>query len=133
MNGNHYRCVVSGFCLPQTITNGEAMLSVRILTGIQNNDAGKNGDNKTLTLDISPNPAVSELRLSYFLPGDGHVRLEIRSVTGEIMEVLFDSNDTKGSHKLTTVLDLDPGLYLITLTLQTMTEMNTTIKKLILQ
>ena len=133
MNGNHYRCVVSGFCPPQAITNGEAMLSVRILTGIQNNDINKNDNNKTLTLDISPNPAISDLTLSYFLHADGHVRLEIRSITGEIMEVLFDSNDTKGSHKLTTVLDLDPGLYLITLTLQTMTDMNMTIKKLILQ
>lgn len=132
MNGGHYRCVVSGFCPTQAITDGEAMLSVRIMTGIKNNVPNNNSDSKTLNLDINPNPAVSALTISYFLPADGHVELEIRNIVGERIEELLNDYETMGSHNLRTTPQFNPGVYLVTMTFQTMTEENIKAKKFIL-
>lgn len=133
MNGNHYRCVVNGFCPPQAITDGEAMLSVRTVTGTEIRNPQEDGDYKTVILNVNPNPVTSETTLSYFLPANGHLTLEIRNLVGEIMEVLFNGNETRGFHKLKTTLNMNRGLYIVTLALQTTTEGNTTAKKIILQ
>ena len=132
MNGNHYRCVVSGFCPPQAITDGEAMLSVRTITGTENQSTNENDDTKTLLLNINPNPAVSVLTISYFLPAGGYVKLEIRNIVGEKIEELVNDYETMGSHNLITTPQFNPGVYLVTLTLQTMTEENIKAKKFIL-
>ena len=133
MNGYHYRCVVNGFCPPQAITDGEAMLSIRIVTGTESKDPHEDGDYKTLILNVNPNPVISETTLTYFLPVDGHIALEIRNIIGEKIKTLFDGNETRGSHKLRTTLQLNPGFYIVTLALQTMTKENITAKKIILQ
>jgi hypothetical protein len=102
------------------------------MTGIKNNVPNNNSDSKTLNLDINPNPAVSALTISYFLPADGHVELEIRNIVGERIEELLNDYETMGSHNLRTTPQFNPGVYLVTMTFQTMTEENIKAKKFIL-
>ena len=132
MNGTHYRCIVSGFCQPQAITDGDAMLSVRTVTGMENKGTNENDDNKILILNVNPNPAVSALTISYFLPAGGHIVLEIRNIVGEKIKELFNDYEMTGSHNLKIFPELNPGVYLVTLTLQTLTEENIKVKKFIL-
>ena len=100
MNGTHYRCIVSGFCQPQAITDGDAMLSVRTVTGMENKGTNENDDNKILILNVNPNPAVSALTISYSLPAGGHIVPEIRNIVGEKIKELFNDYEMTGSHNL---------------------------------
>jgi hypothetical protein len=133
MNGYHYRCIMSGLCPPQAITDGEAMLSLRIVTGIENKDKNESGDPKILILSVNPNPVTPVTRLNYFLPTEGHFSLEIRNIVGDKIKVLFDGNETRGWHQMNPDLDMNSGIYIVTLALHTLTELNTIAKKIIVQ
>jgi len=130
MNGNHYRCIISGFCPPEAISDGEASLSVSPVSRINNDGRDAKGDQMTLRMSIHPNPVRFETTLSYFLPDEGNVRIEIWNIYGKKMDVLFSGNQKGGTHELRTTLHLNPGLYVATLLLQTGTDGAVTTEKI---
>jgi hypothetical protein len=131
MDGNRYRCMVSGFCPPVVISNGDAMLSVSNLTGIESTSHGENGSDNSFSLDISPNPATISTTLTYFLPDDGRVLLELFNIYGKKVDVIFNGNETRGPHKKRIPVQINTGLYTISLSFQTGTKGYTASEKLI--
>lgn len=65
---------------------------------------------------VFPNPASSEMTLSYELQAEGWVQLELKNEEGRLVEVLEESNKTKGTHQLTIdVSGLRNGVYYISI------------------
>ncbi len=133
MNGNQYRCIVGGLCPPQVVSDGNARLYVTDITGTGDNDPGKNGNKQNLSMDVFPNPVVSEFNIRYFLPETGHAVLEISDLCGRRMEVLSIGDETAGTHLTAKKVDMHPGLYLLTLTLQNIKGTTAITKKIMLQ
>jgi hypothetical protein len=133
MDGNHYRCIISGFCPPEAISDGEASLSVSTVSGTKNDDQDAKGDQMTLSLSIHPNPVRFETTLSYFLPDEGNVRIEIWNIYGKKMDILFSGIQKGGTHELRTTLHLNPGLYVATLLYQTGTDGTITAEKILIK
>jgi hypothetical protein len=79
---------------------------VRRLTGLAPNglyridaaDAGALAADAATTIDAAPNPFSDQLRITYTLPVDEPVRLEIYSVEGVSIQVLTDEQQHAGEH-----------------------------------
>ncbi len=84
-------------------------------------------------MDVFPNPVVSEFNIRYFLPETGHAVLEISDLCGRRMEVLSIGDETAGTHLTAKKVDMHPGLYLLTLTLQNIKGTTAITKKIMLQ
>jgi hypothetical protein len=97
MDGNKYRCVVTGFCEPPAVTDGLATLSVVSVTGIGlfgHDDAGNR-----LALSASPNPFEGMvIRIKYSLPLDGIVSFEIVDMRDEIVATIADHDEIAGDY-----------------------------------
>ena len=107
MNGLQYRCIVSGICDPPGTTDGNAFLSVTNQTGISDEDSLLKLSNESLIILAYPNPCQGSAKISYYIPIDGRVIVEIRSMMGKSIEILSDHNVTKGDFNLF----LDSGKY----------------------
>ena len=129
MNGFRYRCIVSGLCPPAVTSNGNATLLVSNLTGT---DPEKTIQTAHLSLNIFPNPIVSESTLKYFIPNDGQVGIEILNLFGARVNQIANNWEIAGTHEIKCRVNLDPGIYYIVLTLQSNTGFIRLAKKIIL-
>lgn len=129
MNGFRYRCIVSGLCPPAVTSNGNATLFVSNLTGT---DPEKTIQTAHLSLNIFPNPIVSESTLQYYIPNDGQVGIEILNLFGARVNQIANNWETAGTHEVKCRVNLDPGLYYIVLTIQSNTGLIRLAKKIIL-
>ena len=65
---------------------------------------------------VFPNPASSEMTLSYELKAEGLVKLELKNEEGRLVEVLGESNKAAGTHQLIIdVSGLRNGVYYISI------------------
>ncbi len=77
MNGNRYRCKVSGFCPPAVVTDGEATLSVSPPVGISGIVEEEIG------IVIYPNPVNSKTCIQVFIPEPMEIILHIYDLAGK--------------------------------------------------
>jgi hypothetical protein len=87
---------------------------------IPGGDASRNDDEHSLKLKSSPNPFAGDMKLTWFLPVKGQALLEIRNLPGKKIITLVDELEQQGNHTLQlSSLDIDPGIYIVTITLTT--------------
>lgn len=110
-NGNRYRCVVSGSCAPQAITNGEAMLTVNLVTGTsQPSPVG----NTPWQCTVYPNPCSSQATLCFELPEESLILLQIADLSGNIVQYPVPIYGQKGLNHFTVETNkLQPGIYTV--------------------
>lgn len=121
MNGNKYRCIVTGFCEPPAITDGLATLYVNDLTGISSVE--KNTEPDGLILSANPNPFKSDITFYYQLPKNGNIVIDIMNIRGDFVVSLPGKDKNKGSYNQYLSLDnLNSGIYLARIRLITETE-----------
>jgi len=113
LNGNKYRCVVSGNCDPPAISDGNAILSVVLPTGYEignyNDEQGNNG----IELTSFPNPFSDQITFTFVTPSAGIASIELFNMYGEKMIQETEHIETRGNH--TFVLDgqqLSKGIYI---------------------
>ena len=134
MNGNHYRCVVNGLCPPQVTSDGEAMLSVSNVTGINGERPDVTGNTSALSMSIYPNPVNNETTLTCFLPVDGQLDIAVWNLYGKKMDVLYSGSESIGFHKKHLHFSgYSTGLYFVTMTLRTQSGERRATEKIIMQ
>jgi hypothetical protein len=75
---------------------------------------------EALTLDSRPNPFASYTILSYNIPAEGHVTLQVNDMLGRKVSMLVDEYQASGKYTMKLdALPLQPGIYTATLTLHT--------------
>jgi len=80
----------------------------------------KNNVDPALTLSNVPNPFVHSTVISYEIPAQGMVSLDLYDMTGRNIAQLFHGNQSQGKHAVT--LDdqhITPGVYMVTLRVAT--------------
>lgn len=77
-----------------------------------------------LTLEQNrPNPMKENSVISYTLPTDGWVKLEIYNMQGQVQQMLVDENQSSGKHDVILQSNsLQPGVYVYRLSFQTASE-----------
>jgi hypothetical protein len=79
-----------------------------------------NQQNQELNLNVYPNPFSDVTTISYSLPENGKVTLEVRDLLGHVVATLVNENQTSGKHSLKFTSDrLPQGVYHATVKLQT--------------
>ncbi len=74
----------------------------------------------SLTLESRPNPFKNYTMLSYNLPLEGHVTLQVTDMLGRKVALLKDAREISGKYTIKLdAIPLQPGIYTATLTLQT--------------
>ncbi|MFY9311124.1 MAG: T9SS type A sorting domain-containing protein [Bacteroidia bacterium] len=68
-----------------------------------------------ISFKVYPNPFSGEAKVSYALKGAADVKVEVYNMLGEIVETLFDAQQTKGIHTHTLRTQL-PGIYFLNVT-----------------
>lgn len=117
MNGYKYRCIVSGFCEPPAITNGNAQLIVVLYTGLNNDYLNGVVSQIDLSFKSFPNPFNDQVLFTYTIPAKGHVRIEIVDIAGEIILELNNEIELMGNYKTRCIMkQLKPGIYTATIT-----------------
>ncbi len=72
-----------------------------------------------LTISNYPNPFSNSTMMSYTLPYDGMVTLEIRNLVGQLVKTIVNNRESKGSHSVKLqAWNLEPGVYTATITLE---------------
>lgn len=71
--------------------------------------------NDQIELNIYPNPSVDAVTIKYTLPVGGNVKIEMYSITGDLIAVMADEKRTSGSNQQKLVLpaDVNNGVYFI--------------------
>jgi hypothetical protein len=115
------------------ISDGEAYLSESNLTGIELKDPKDSGRSNNISLKIHPNPATTETTLTYVLPADGYVVMEIWNLYGKKVEAIYNGNQCSGTHILEFPVQIHTGVYTISLSLKTGHEQYKTAKKFIIK
>jgi len=71
---------------------------------------------KSINIDIYPNPFNPETKISYHLPEGDHVRLEVFNISGQRIAGLVDQRQPAGEHAVRfSGHDLPAGVYLLRL------------------
>lgn len=114
MNGNYYRCIVNGNCEPSATSDGNAMLTVVLNTGLNGQETP---ENNSLELESFPNPFTEQITFNYVAPSKGTVIIEIKNMYGEKVAVFTNQVEKKGIESLQLGdIQLKPGIYMATLT-----------------
>ena len=67
-------------------------------------------------LKNAPNPILNNTTISYVLPNNMDVKLEVRDINGKLIQILVDEKQSAGSHQVQwSVSDLSSGIYFYTL------------------
>jgi len=100
-------------CLPEA-TDESDLVSTSPRTNVETADARK----EQIAIQLTPNPALSWSTLSYTLPEAGEVTIEIRTVSGRLIERLLSGQDMPaGAYtKDLAVQQFAAGVYFIQLT-----------------
>ena len=125
MNGNRYRCIVSGVCSPSAVTDGNAGLTVLIPVGVS-------GNINQLSFLAYPNPCNQGITINYFTPAKGELTITLVNFCGEFIELISAGPVNNGMHsfKLDT-FSLRSGLYSICLQLLTENNLMTHTQKFV--
>lgn len=118
MNGLFYRCIVSNNCDPPSVTDGNAVLTVNNLTEIKEGDFPERLTDNKILISVYPNPCQGSAKVTYFIPFEGRVFIEIQNLVGETIEILTDHPEINGYHHL--FFDTDKygnGIYFIRISL----------------
>ncbi len=124
MNGNFYRCQVTGICDPGASTNGSSALTVLTPIGVQ-----LHGDQRLV--HYYSNPFSDFILLTLDLPFNGKLNIDLLNLTGQavISNMAFSANSGIQNIRLYTP-GLKTGIYLLQLKLITETNLMTTMLKL---
>lgn len=123
MNGLRYRCVVSGLCDPDAITDGLAELAIVAITNIWNPNAKAFEDE--IRLETLKNPFKNQLPLKYYLPKNGIVQIKIFNLLGDNVFTSKNYEKNKGSYELSlNASHLNGGLYTVMLIVKTKSELS---------
>jgi hypothetical protein len=117
MDGYSYRCIVNGNCEPPAISDGNAVLTVVVLTGADPPDYRNDHWDKRLKVEAYPNPFSEKITFTYTTPSSGEVIIEIANIYGERVEVLVNKIETKGDQMLLfDSKELSQGIYIASIT-----------------
>mgnify|MGYP005624150409 CR=1 FL=1 len=73
---------------------------------------------KSINIDIYPNPFNPETKISYHLPREDHVRLSVFNITGQHIDTLVDQRQSAGKHTVQfSGQALPAGIYFVRLKL----------------
>lgn len=87
-----------------------------ILTSVEEMIKLPDKKNNPLMLKVKPNPFRSSMEISYNLPGNGKVLLQIIDLSGNIVKILISSDQLSGPNTYTlNNEDLRAGMYFISL------------------
>lgn len=112
MNGNRYRCVVSGQCEPPAVTDGHATLTVLLPVGI-NEKTNQPG------FVVYPNPCSDDITLDFYLPYEGELSVMLHNLMGESFEIINKSECFSGNHSVKlNMAAMAPGIYTLSLMLK---------------
>ncbi|MGI2336913.1 MAG: T9SS type A sorting domain-containing protein [Dehalogenimonas sp.] len=125
MNGNRYRCVVSGECEPSVMTDGNAVLTVLTPVG-----------NKTISgvemISVSTNPFSEYILINVNVPAKGNLTIQLLNLLGQpaIGPMDYSGNQGRQNIRINTP-GLKPGIYLLYLKLKTENNLTATSFKLV--
>lgn len=112
MNGFRYRCVITGFCLPVTYTDGMALLTVYETVGLNNLPTSKN----CFKISAFPNPCLDLITLKFFAIRSGAYEIELSNILGIPLTMFEYTAIREGYHEQTIKTgELSPGFYIATL------------------
>jgi hypothetical protein len=81
---------------------------------------GEPDDGNSITLQIRPNPFADYTTLTYGIPYDGHVTIQVSDMLGRKVSVPVNEYQSRGSYSVKLdAIPLQPGVYTATITLQT--------------
>ncbi|MCO5256895.1 MAG: cohesin domain-containing protein [Lentimicrobium sp.] len=107
LNGKHYRCIVNGVCLPEAISDGNAMLTVLLPVGINENYP-------VLNLQVFPNPFNQYFDLKLFFNRQADITIKITDISGRLISSTSATSDNIAHQTIrVNTIDLIPGFYLI--------------------
>ena len=111
MNGFSYRCVVSGECEPDAVSDGIATLTVLLPVGVP----PVRNQFKTF---VYPNPCNDYFNLNYFIPFKGELLITFQNLLGETTELIHEFNAGPGDYQACIkTAGLAPGVYLLNMKL----------------
>jgi hypothetical protein len=129
MNGNKYRCIITGSCEPSAFTDGNATLAVQEILGIRKQQVEK--DKQVFT--VFPNPCINTATFGYYLPEDCEVEIEIRSMDGKLVKTIPFYFQSEGfNEKKVEIEQLNAGIYYATMHCRSNTNFATSTVKLVL-
>jgi hypothetical protein len=109
MNGFRYRCMINGFCDPETATDGNAQLTVTEMLGIE---SAKEVWNKKTEFTLFPNPCKDKAIISYYLPETCYVTLVVCNPFGVSVETSIFHSEQQGYYEKEIETDqFVPGIY----------------------
>ncbi len=113
LNGKHYRCVVQGTCVPEVITDGEALLTVLLPVGVNENLSD-------FYFRVFPNPFNDFFDLKACFSRKAEISIEIADMSGRmIRSETLDSGIIDQQFIRVHTTDLLPGIYLLKTTIKT--------------
>jgi hypothetical protein len=117
MNGNKYRCIVSGSCGPPAISDGDATLWVVLSTGFEEWNSAESDGNQSLKFNSFPNPFSDQITFAYTTPSRGTIHITISDLYGAKVAYMNDHIESRGYHTLFfNANQLTPGIYIASIT-----------------
>ena len=125
MNGNRYRCLVTGICDPSVTTTGNAVLTVLTPVGVQ-----EQGDQAMVS--ACSNPFSDFILLTLNFPSSGNLTLNLLNMMGQPIQskTQYAGNSGMQTIRINTP-GIEPGIYLLHLKLKTEKNLVTTTLKLL--
>lgn len=125
MNGNFYRCVVTGLCEPPAVTDGNAHLTVLLPVGLNDNLPH-------FDFLVFPNPCSEAVTVRFEVPLKGGISVSIVNLLGETVAFSNPGTLNPGNYTLSiNTSGLKQGLYSISLNLLSGTKQMTAAKKFV--
>jgi len=111
MNGFSYRCIVSGGCEPDAVSDGNATLTVLLPVGVS-------PVRNQLKTFVYPNPCNDYFNLNCFIPFKGELLITVQNLLGETIELIHEFNANPGDYQACIkAAGLAPGVYLLNIKL----------------
>lgn len=111
LNGTHYRCRINGFCEPQLATDGNAFLTVNVITATNQKSLN---ESSLQYCTIFPNPCKNFVTLHINLPEEAAIELEIADLLGRILKLPETFNGKRGLNDIPIETNrLKPGFYTV--------------------
>jgi hypothetical protein len=124
MNGLHYRCLVDGYCAPDTITDGTSTLIVGPFPGIR--------ESTNSLFEVYPNPVDASTIIKLKNHGWSEVTITVRDWTGHLIcDENFTGFDSQVDKFPFPCIDLPSGIYILSVDVKNSVSMHRLYKNIL--